>query len=190
VRSSRARLCPLLQAKLTLTASLTMADNNPQGRPLSWSEARARLRELLEKYLSEPSLTCRKANVNIQAGATETTAAATSATPATTTTTAENPFLSWWILGDLDLYAGSLPLSIALFILACVSLHERRDGHGHQGLNPAAKISIYRGELAASVFLVAGSIVSLWMVRRRRFLCNKRQETRNITLSEDCGEGR
>jgi hypothetical protein len=152
-----------------------MADNNPQGRPLSWSEARARLRELLEKYLSEPSLICRKVNnVNVQAGVSathETTAAAAATT--STTTTAEKTFLSWWILGDLDLYAGSLPLSIALFILACVSLHERKDpGHSHLGLHPAAKLSIYRGELAASVFLMVGSIVSLWMVRRRRFLCN------------------
>jgi hypothetical protein len=149
-----------------------MADNNPQGRPLSWSEARARLRELLEKYLSEPSLSSRKLNANVQAffSATETTPAA--ATKTTATATAEKPFLSWWILGDLDLYAGSLPLSIALFVLACISLNERRDGHGHLGLQPAAKLAIYRGELAASVLLVAGSIVSLWMVRRRRFLCN------------------
>jgi hypothetical protein len=136
-----------------------MVDNNPQGRPLSWSEARARLRELLEKYLSEPSLSSQK--VNIQAGSTDATAAITSAT-----TTPEKPFLSWWILKDLDLYAGSLPLSIALFILASVSLH------GNSGLSPAASLSIYRGELAASVLLVTGSVVSLWMVRRRRFLTN------------------
>jgi hypothetical protein len=149
-----------------------MTDNNPQGRPLSWSEARARLRELLEKYLSEPSLSSRKLNVSVQAGISATETAAATTTNATATTSTEKPFLSWWILGDLDLYAGSLPLSIALFVLACISLNERRDGHGHLGLQPAAKLAIYRGELAASVLLVAGSIVSLWMVRRRRFLCN------------------
>jgi hypothetical protein len=147
-----------------------MVDNNPQGRPLSWSEARARLRELLEQYLSEPSLPCRKEN--IEAGNTETTTAAATAKTTTTPITAEKPFLSWWILGDLDLYAGSLPLSIALFILASVSLRERREGVGESALNPAAKISIYLGELIASVLFVVGSVVSLWMVRRRRFLCN------------------
>ncbi len=71
-----------------------MADNNPQGRPLSWSEARARLRELLEKYLSEPSLTSRKVNVNVQAGITATYTTATDATDnATSIATAENTSL-------------------------------------------------------------------------------------------------
>jgi hypothetical protein len=46
------------------------------------------------------------------------------------------------------------------------------DGAGNTALNPAAALSVYRGQLAASVFLVVGSIVSLWMVRRRRFLCS------------------
>lgn len=146
-----------------------MADNNPQNRPLSWCEARARLRELLEKYLSEFNISSRKVNLNMQA---DSRSSATETTTTATATTAENPFLSWWILGDLDLYAGSLPLSIALLILACISLHERRHDDGMTGLNPEAKIAIYRGELAASVLLVVGSIVSLWMVRRRRFLCN------------------
>lgn len=126
---------------------------------MSWDEARSRLRELLERYLEEPSLSSRK--LNIQRGSAAT----------------EKSSLSWWIRDDLDIYAGSLPLSIALFILAWVSLHGRRRGEGNSALNPAADISIYRGELAASVLLVAGSVWSLWMVRRRRFLCNNDGET-------------
>lgn len=122
-------------------------------RPLSWGEARTLLCQLLEAYLEE-SQSSRKV------------------TEAPRTTGKETSPLSFWIRRDLDLYAGSLALSIALFILSCFSLAERQGGVGNGSLHPGADVAIYRGQLAASVLLVAGSIVSLWMVRRRRFLCN------------------
>jgi hypothetical protein len=59
------------------------------------------------------------------------------------------------------------------------------------GVEPkGCSLSIYRGELAASVYLVAGSIVSLWMVRTvvSSTTMAKTPNDENITLSEDRGE--
>jgi hypothetical protein len=121
-------------------------------RPLSWGEARSRLRRLLEEYLDQPPVLQQKRNTNEAPHEKES-------------------ILAWWINRDLDLYGGSLAVSVALFVLTAFSLKERHDGVDTGSLHPGADLAVYREQVAASVLLVAGSIASLWTVRRRRFLC-------------------
>lgn len=128
-------------------------DNPGDSSPLTWDEARSRLRKVLEDYLLETSSSRRKYSKNTQPVPKE-----------------PKSFLDWWIEHDFDLYAGSLSLSVAFLILAGFSLEARRRGVGLSPLNAAASISVYRAEVASGCLLVVGSMISLWMVRRRRFL--------------------
>ena len=79
-------------------------------------------------------------------------------------------FLSWWIEHDLDLYAGSLAFSSALLILSCYSLYSRKTGSDASPLHASAAVIVYQAQVAGATLLVLGSIFSLWMVRRSRFL--------------------
>lgn len=131
----------------------------PETNPLSWDEARLRLRRVLEEYLSEPPPSRLRNSQN---------------QPAPTFVGRGARLwrlLAWWVDHDLDLYAGALALSATLLILACFSLNSRELGLGTSGLNAAAALHVYRSQVVASVVLVGGSLLSLWMVRRRRFLC-------------------
>ena len=107
--------------------------------PLSWQEARLRLRTVLENYLKQP---------------------AANFTPSVTT----------WRDRDLDLYAGALPLSLALVILSLISLNS-----GGRVLNAAAKAQVYQGQLAASCFLLLGTILGIVLTWRRRRTCQNDQ---------------
>jgi hypothetical protein len=122
----------------------------PESEPLSWEEARSRLRKLLENYISDPPPPRRASDEEENASG--------------------ESLLSWWISRDFDLYFGALALSICLLVLSCFSLSARSGGAGYSFLQPTASKFIYRAEMVAALLLVAGSYASLWMVRRRRFL--------------------
>ena len=69
---------------------------------------------------------------------------------------------------DLDLYAVALPLSLTLVILSVTSLTS-----GGRLLHAAAKAQVYQGQLAASCFLLAGTILGIVLTWRRRRTCKK-----------------
>jgi hypothetical protein len=115
--------------------------------PLSWEEARSRLRKLLETYVKDPPPPNR---------------------PSADITT--ETVLSKWISRDLDLYFGALAFSIALLALSFFSLSAKWGNVGESALRPTASEGVYKSQVVASLLLVAGSCASTWMVRRRGFL--------------------
>jgi uncharacterized membrane protein len=119
--------------------------------PLSWQEARLRLRQTLEEYLKEePCTPVLSTGLGVSAE--------------------KRSLLSTWIYYDLDLYAGSLLLSVALFIVSCISWLDRENVINDTVLNAAASASVYRTQFAASVLLLTGAALSLWMLRSRHKL--------------------
>lgn len=121
--------------------------------PLSWDEARSRLRRLLENYINDPPPPRRSATN--EEGFSD---------------RGKESFLSWWIRRDLDLYLGALALSLALLVLSCFSLSASLGGKGKSTLRSTGSERLYRAQVAASLILVGGSLLSLWMLRRSRFL--------------------
>jgi hypothetical protein len=130
--------------------------------PLSWQHARQSIRNTLEGYLRE-----QRPNSSQVAKPNE-------------------KYLSRWIRCDLDLYAGALPLSVALLILSVVSLLSRLGVVSNTTLKASASVPLYQAQVAASVLLLVGSGVSLWMLRMHNFLWindtdnAKRREIRNF----------
>lgn len=132
-------------------------------RPLSWSEARNRLRTVLEAYLDEQP--ANRKEEDDDGGPT--------VGVRTNKDSIVSIAVSWCILHDLDLFVGALGVSLALLVLSILSMISREMGQSPSmsfGLNAAAAPAIYRGQVAAASILVLGSLISLWMVRRRRFL--------------------
>lgn len=124
-----------------------MARSSPQSigidLPLSWKEARSRLRDCLEKYLSHsPSLERKRAHDHI----------------------AENPGLARkWLQWDLDIYVGAFGTSLAILIIACVGfVHEESTGFG-----------VRQSQLVAAIVMFLGFLANIWVVRRRRFSNSK-----------------
>lgn len=111
-------------------------------RPLSWEEARRKLREVLEDYLETPI--------------------------AATSERSEDE--AWWLRWDMDLYLGALAASLALLILSSTSLASKKQGK-ESALNVAAETSVYASQVAASVLLTTGALFSIFLVRRRRYTC-------------------
>ena len=122
--------------------------------PLSWSEARQRLRGTLETYLKEER---------------STPTDRASVTPRTALNTSRS-FFTIWIQYDLDVYAGSLLLSIALLVISCISWLDRSGTGSFSAINSQASLSVYTAQLVASVLLLSGALLSLAMLRSHRQL--------------------
>lgn len=119
--------------------------------PLSWKEARSRLRKLLEEYVENPPPPRR-------------------ARDEPSPSTGNESLLVKWIANDLDLYFGSLACSVGLLTLSAFSFLRKLGDKDDSALKPSASESVYRSQLAACILLVLGSFASLWMVRRRAYL--------------------
>lgn len=153
---------------------MNLNEVSKQHEPLSWTEARSHLREVLEDYLQDPNPK-RKKETNFDYK--------------------HNSLVSFCISCDLDLYAGALFFSLLLLILTCTSFFAKRDGFGQSLFKPKADLDVYIFQVSAAVLLCSGSLLSLWMVRRRRFLClndssnSKRREIlkflRSIEVDEE-----
>jgi hypothetical protein len=130
---------------------------------LTWKEARYHLRELLIQYIEGPSPEL-SASVATEAEASE-----------EQKKSLLSSFVRWWLRNDMDLYAGSFALSLALLILESLSLisSSKEAEEGSAFLNAAGEHRIYRSQVSASVLLLASSLWGIWMVRRRRYACIK-----------------
>jgi hypothetical protein len=196
-----------------------------QDGPLSWDEARSRLRSVLEGYLGESTSSSNTATStnsspssaslptipgaaagddsqsagaspeapgsgNPDGGASEAKDAREDRLPTDVNPKGSDPpghdnqddqvqqqrrvistALSWWIQRDLDMYLGAIVMSIALLILASLSLAVvTRSKPAASPLNPQAGASVYRAQVAAACMLVSGSLISLWLIRRQKHL--------------------
>jgi hypothetical protein len=125
--------------------------------PVSWKEARSRLRVVLESYLKEPTHKSPPAVL-------------------TSHSQSKTTILTCFIEKDLDLYAGSLLLSVGLLALSCVCWLARTGVINNQVLKAEASVSVYKAQFAASVLILAGAVFSLWMLRSRRLLLSNDSE--------------
>lgn len=85
----------------------------------------------------------------------------------------ESSETSWFWELDLDLWASALPASIALLVLACISYSQQADGDSSSRINARGSLNLYKSQIAASVLFLAGSLLSILLVRRRRWSCKK-----------------
>jgi hypothetical protein len=137
---------------------------NSECDPLSWHEARFRLRQTLEQYLKEDI--SRPASTNHSAMRTN-----------------SRPFLSNWIRFDLDLYAGSLLLSLTFFVVSCVSWLDRSGTTSLGGFTTQVSTNVCTAQLVASAILLVAAAVSLWVVRsRHRLWLNDSQNAKRRTI--------
>jgi hypothetical protein len=114
-------------------------------QPQSWKQARSRLREFLEAYISSsPNVAVRFVPDEIK----------------------EKPsLLSWWLKHDLDLYVGAVGSATAIVVIFCLSLSDQKNG--------SVDTRVLRSQLSASILLLSGCIFNVWVVYRRRFSCSR-----------------
>jgi hypothetical protein len=118
--------------------------------PLSWKQARARLRTFLEEYMSTaPTPILKRSEEESEKKGT----------------------LSLWLKWDLDLYIGAFGATLAIVIISGLSLSDRE--HGTSILGASAEIRFYRSHLASSVLLLSGCIFNIWVIARRRYSCSQ-----------------
>jgi hypothetical protein len=129
-------------------------DNEARCRPLSWSEARRRLRTCLELYLKEKPSQRHDYPIAVT----------------TIKQTWWIELLRWWVQHDFDVYFGSLPLAMGLLAINCVAYFNRSISIGSGLLRPSANLSVYAVQVAAGTLLLTGSIISLILLQRRRYL--------------------
>jgi hypothetical protein len=134
------------------TSALTWMDEHSllDCRPLSWNEARLKLRGVLESYMKTPVPVCRRQP-----------------------RPEEKKCFHRWLRYDLDLYLGALPAAIALLVLSTSSFAARKRGDMDTPLNVAAELRVYTSQVVASSMLVAGALISIFLVRSRRYTCRR-----------------
>lgn len=112
---------------------------------LSWKEARKILRIMLENYLAISTAAQSQSHIAAKR---------------------QRGMLQRWIYYDMDLYLGSFLVSIALLVLTALALAGHREEDDHRSIS----FTTLRAQLAASILLVAISLMSIWIANRRRLL--------------------
>ena len=115
------------------------------GPPLSWHEARRRLKRLLEEYLDESPPPTEKRNDN----------------KGQTTYKILTLILNW----DVDIYIGTLGSPTALLVIGCLVFVNGGIGSSSE----SADLKYRRSQLAASILVFLGGVLNLWLIRRRRY---------------------
>jgi hypothetical protein len=114
--------------------------------PLSWKQARERLRGFLEEYMdTSPTPIIKKAYDD---------------TPARSSSIV-NLLLEW----DLDLY-GSILASTAILLIAALAYSDEAISIGNNG---DVNSRVHRSELAGAILLLMGCLFNIWVVARRRY---------------------
>ncbi len=131
-------------------------------RPLQWKQVRNIMRQVLNTYMEESPTTERDIDINESSGYDNSVL---------------KRALRFWFSHDLDCYFGSILCCLALLILSVsLSIQERKnDGKSEQSL---ASLKIYTSQITASVILLAGSLLSVWWLHRRRLTSRRGAETK------------
>ena len=176
----------------------TNTNTQSASQPLTWSEARSRLHDVLRQYASlssrEHALAAAARRREERQGANDTTRTPVSdgadqiefqneaderegvsdpndhGIKRTRLQRIERWFDEVWLAHELDM-ALALLLSIGLLILSIVSYHQRKSAPSSAssgGLNPRADLSVYKSQMAASVLFVTGSMFSILVCWRRK----------------------
>lgn len=130
----------------------TLAETPSNNSPLTWREARFRLRSFLTDYASEvPSavVPCNEVySFSFGKG----------------WLCAE--VLRGWLNRDLDIYVGAFGSSLAILIVS--SLTYTRDGLGTDGDGQDYYEGYFRLQFIAGVLVFLGSLINLWLINQRR----------------------
>jgi magnesium-transporting ATPase (P-type) len=128
--------------------------------PLSWSQARQRLRNLLEDYMDHP-----------RPAPTASSSATSSSLPINSSNSRKSRMLqslskclAIWFQYDLDVYAGSFLVSLAFLIGSSLFLaNAQRTEEYDERLR-----RFYKSQVAAAVIMMTGCLCSALLMRRRR----------------------
>ena len=118
--------------------------NESPGVPLSWFEARSRLKKVLEEYISEPPVQSRERRQ-----------------PNPQNISRLERTLEWWLDCDMDLYLGSLLFSAMFFLQCMISLFRSKMENGGLYFTSTSLLS-------ASIIFLLTSIISWRLLQRRR----------------------
>jgi len=139
---------------------MTAMAEDPNSSPLTWDEARCRLRSVLQEYLDEQTPRRRDGAVEEKDESKDVHGPSNR----------KSSFIAQCIRYDLDMWIVSMALSLVLLVVSCLSF-VGRSGIGGSYLNASAGVTTYAAQVAGSSILTIATLFSLWMVRRRRFLC-------------------
>ena len=107
--------------------------------PLSWKEARNRLRETLEKYLQTPIKTVHRSTAKYES---------------------THCCLYMWYKWDLDIICGVL-MSVGLLVIAILSFTSETIDEN--------VVNNYRSQLVGAVVILCGCLANIWLINRYRF---------------------
>ena len=89
-----------------------------------------------------------------------------------------------WFDLDMDFYVGALPASVALLALSILSLQAKKTGDTDSKLHVGASLNLYQAEVAASTLLLAGTLVSIFLVKRRHHTFSRDSDvTKRISIA-------
>ena len=134
--------------------------HEPSGEPaLTWREARHRLRSFLTAYASETPPTVVEQRETVVANA-----------PGTDWTDWTCPWIfAYWLDWDLDVYIGAFGSSLAIVTMTCLA----RIRNGLPTFSERDQVPLSEEYLqlqnAAGILVFLGSLINLWMIRRRRY---------------------
>eukprot|EP00557_Chaetoceros_sp_GSL56_P002710 CAMPEP_0176498374 /NCGR_PEP_ID=MMETSP0200_2-20121128/12282_1 /TAXON_ID=947934 /ORGANISM="Chaetoceros sp., Strain GSL56" /LENGTH=1374 /DNA_ID=CAMNT_0017896567 /DNA_START=206 /DNA_END=4326 /DNA_ORIENTATION=+ len=134
-------------------------------KPLSWREARMKLCDILKSYVSSS----RGDMILLE-----------KETQVVEILAEKKKLTNLWFFYNFDCYFGSIICSLALLILS-VTLYIR---HEQDESDLTTYSRLYQSHITASTLLLAGSILSAWLIRRRRISNARGAETKKRNTIE------
>lgn len=143
-----------------MTEEVQQQPSNDDNSPLTWREARHRLRSFLAEYATETPPTEVKKRESIVIN---------------TEPESKNRMclriLECWLDWDLDVYIGAFGSSLAILIITALAY--ARSGLGNSSSETESQNGLNEDNLqlqfAAGVLVFAGSLINLWLIHRRRY---------------------
>jgi hypothetical protein len=155
---------------LSSATSIGVSSISSLAEPLSWREARIKLRQVLQNYLDSvpPHPTKEDTKKMIHHGEEVSSSIC-------------KRWMDWWLDKDLDCYFGSILISTILLVLSIVfyTIDDKDD------TTPDAIRTLHKSHIAVSVLFLSGSILSIYLVDQRKKTTARGVETkkRNIIQS-------
>jgi hypothetical protein len=148
---------------LSSTTSIGLSSISSLAEPLTWREARIKLRNVLQHYLdSVRSLrTTKEEDTKIYHHEGDESLSKC------------KKWMHWWFEKDLDCYFGSILISAILLLLSVLfyTLHDKDD-------TPDAIRTLHKSHIVVSVLFLSGSILSVYLLEERRRTTARGVETK------------
>ena len=156
----------------TVDDTLHRQNYAPKSRPLSWIEARSRLRSTLRQYAESKPETNKKIQQREAEDENRCEGSIRNFPPRYSRGYCQQ-LMDVWLVHNMDLYCGSLLLSSGLLSLSvCSYIQRKRDVEG-SSLNPQADLRVYTGQMAGAALLVSGVLFSIVTTVIKNHTCSK-----------------